>query len=275
MLNKFHRSIFELIRDDDEDSLPAKIFDGVIIALILLNVAAVMIETFDGIPPSIMLVINHIEAISIVIFTIEYLLRLWTADLSYPNLPKSKARIKYIFSFMGVVDLLAILPFYIPFVMNVDLRILRTVRLLRLLRLLKVNHYSDALTTVFGVIKAKMTQLLSSMLVVMVLIIIASLLMYSLEHEAQPGVFKNAFSGFWWAVATLTTVGYGDIYPVTVLCRIMGALIAILGIGLVAIPTGIISAGFIENLSDQRDAAKLSAREPRHFCPYCGKNIEH
>ena len=270
MIKRLHNSIYELIRDDDEDNLQAKIFDGVIITLILLNVIAVIAETFEGLPLFFTDVIIYLEAFSVVAFSIEYLLRLWTSDLIYPHLSKTKARIKYIFSFMGLIDLLAILPFYMPFVLTIDLRILRTVRLLRLLRLLKVNHYSDALTTVVSVIRAKATQLLSSMLVVTVLIVISSLLMYSLEHEAQPDIFRNAFSGFWWAVATLTTVGYGDIYPITALGRFMGAVIAILGIGLVAIPTGIISAGFIEDISHKKEAK----RDKKHFCQFCGKNIE-
>ncbi len=170
---------------------------------------------------------------------------------------------------MALVDLLAILPFYLPFIIPIDLRVLRMVRLLRILRILKVNRYTSALSAVGNVIKSKASQLISSMLVVLVLMVMASVLMYNVESEAQPEVFENAFSGMWWAVATLTTVGYGDIFPVTALGKALSAVIALLGIGLVAVPTGIISAGFMENITARNDGAI----EEKHFCPYCGKRI--
>jgi voltage-gated potassium channel len=182
----------------------------------------------------------------------------------------SKARKKYVFSFMAIIDLLAILPFYLPFVITVDLRVLRMVRLLRLIRLLKVNRYSSALVIVGNVLKKKSAQLISSMFVVLILLVISSVLMYNIEYEAQPGVFDNAFTGFWWAVATLTTIGYGDIYPVTVAGKLLGIFISFLGIGLMAVPIGIISAGFVESVVHE----KGNDEEKKHYCPYCGKKID-
>jgi voltage-gated potassium channel len=169
---------------------------------------------------------------------------------------------------MAIVDLLAILPFYLPFIIPIDLRVLRAIRLFRLLRLLKVNRYTNALSDVGNVLKRKATQLLSSMFVVLILMVIASILMYSIENEAQPAIFENAFSGLWWSIATLTTVGYGDIYPVTIAGKILGAVIALLGIGLVAVPTGIISAGFMEDITQAN-----KDNEHINFCPYCGNKI--
>ena len=174
---------------------------------------------------------------------------------------------------MALIDLVSILPFYLPFVFNVDLRILRTLRLFRLLRIVKVNRYTYAIQKVLEVIKNKSTELISSIFVIFILMLISSVLMYSVESPVQPEVFKNGFSGLWWAVATFTTVGYGDIYPITDIGRFFSAIIALLGIGLVAVPTGIITSGFMEANSNE-ETAKDSLEEQKHFCPYCGKNID-
>jgi voltage-gated potassium channel len=246
------------------------VFDWFIIVLISVNVLLVILDTFHGIPNDVKQIFSYIEVFSVAVFTIEYLLRLWIADYLFPNETPTRTRVKYIISFMALVDLLAILPFYLPFIFPIDLRVLRMVRLLRLLRMFKFNRYTSALATVGSVLKRKATQLLSSMFVVAILMVMASILMYNIEYEAQPDVFENAFSGLWWAIATLTTVGYGDIYPITILGKVLGAVIALLGIGLVAVPTGIISAGFMEDITHEKEAAK----EEKHFCPYCGKNLD-
>ena len=177
---------------------------------------------------------------------------------------------------MALMDLLAILPFYVPFIIPVDLRVLRTLRVTRLLRLFKVNRYSSALATIGKVFKRKGSQLVASMFIVSLLMLIASVLMYSIENAAQPNVFHNAFDALWWAIATLTTVGYGDIYPITAGGKMLSSVIAILGIGLIAVPTGIISAGFMETIEPEI-AEKESAEKPydeKCYCPYCGNRIE-
>ena len=216
--------------------------------------------------------------ITIIVFTVEYIMRLWVSSLSYPDISPLSARIKYAFSFMAIIDLLAILPFYLPFLIRVDLRVLRTLRMFRLTRLLKVNRYTTALKAIADVLRKKSSQLLSSMIIVFILMIISSIIIYNVENPAQPGVFSNAFSGMWWSVVTLTTVGYGDIYPITVTGKIFSAVISILGIGLIAIPTGIISAGFIEKISEQKalpGAADENIKENKQYCPYCGRNLKN
>lgn len=268
-MNKIKERVYCLIRDDDENDLASNIFDAAIISLIVINVILVILDTF-ALPLWVQNISNVIEFISVIIFTIEYLLRLWTATYLYPVKTPFKARLKYICSFMAIIDLLAILPFYIPFIIPFDLRVLRTLRVIRLLRLFKVNRYTDALSTIGNVFKKKASQLLSSMFIVLLLMVIASVLMYNVENAAQPDKFSNAFSGLWWAVATLTTVGYGDIFPITALGKVLSGIIALLGIGLVAVPTGIISAGFIESIDKEKEAAKTE----KHFCPYCGNNLD-
>ena len=262
--------IFDLLDPTEQESKLERYIDIFIISLIILNVVMVIADTFQ-LPQYIKDIFNILEVFSVVVFTIEYLLRLWTSNYLYPGLSTPKACIKYIFSFMAIIDLLAILPFYLPFIFPIDLRVLRTIRVIRLFRLFKVNRYTNSLSIIARVFKSKASQLISSVFVVGLLMIISSVLMYSIENPVQPEVFKNAFSGLWWAVATFTTVGYGDIYPITGAGKILSAIIAMLGIGLVAVPTGIISAGFIENISDEKEEEK---QEEKHYCPYCGKKID-
>ena len=218
-----------------------------IVTLILINTVTIIAATFSlsALKIRIFLII---EIVSVIIFSVEYILRLWTADLLYPEKKPFIAHIKFFFS--PIVDLLAILPFYIPFLLPIDLRILRLIRLLRLFRLFKMNRYTSGLSSIGNVLKKKSDQLVSSIFVVFLLMIISSVIMYYFENPVQPDVFSNAFSGLWWAISTFTTVGYGDIYPLTIAGKIFSAIIALLGIGLVAVPTGIISAGFMENIED-------------------------
>lgn len=268
MMVTLKQSIYNLIRDDDDEkALSGKIFDGLIIALIVINTIQIIVDTFS-VPSLISRISYIIEIASVIIFTIEYLARIWTVTYIYPEKSPIGARFRYAISFMAIIDLLAILPFYIPFVIPIDLRVLWTLRLLRLLRLFKINRYTDALREIGMVFKLKASQLLSSSIVVFLLMLIASILMYNIENTAQPNTFKNVFDSLWWALATFTTVGYGDIYPVTAAGKLLSAIIAVLGIGLVAVPTGIISAGFSKQME------KTKEDPAKHYCPYCGERIE-
>ncbi|MDD2371917.1 MAG: ion transporter [Firmicutes bacterium] len=237
--------IYNLIRDDDKNNIWGNIFDGTIIFLITLNVIIVILETFQ-LSYSILAIFQIIEIITVVVFTIEYLVRLWTSNIKFSEVSNLKSKVKLIFSFMAIIDLFAILPFYLQLIVPIDIRLVRVFRLFRLFRLFKLNRYTNSLTTIFKVIKNKSSQLISSVFLVSFLMIIASVIMYEFENAAQPELFQNAFSGFWWAINTITTVGYGDIYPITTLGKLLSVFISVLGIGLVAVPTGIISAGFIE-----------------------------
>lgn len=247
----FKRRIFEIIQPDRGNSLLSRVFDWFITALILISVVCVFAVTFD-LPKGVLSALETVEAVASIVFTVEYLLRLWTANLLYDKLPPLRARGRYVFSTMAVIDLVSILPFWLPMFVPMSMLGLRALRLVRLLRILKLNRYFDALKTIGGVIADKKRELVGSLFFVILLMLVSSLLMYSTEHDAQPEVFRNAFSGLWWAVATLTTVGYGDIYPVTVLGRLLGAFIAFSGIAALAIPTGIITAGLTERIGHER-----------------------
>lgn len=263
------KRLFEIIQTAEKDDTASKVFDIGIITLIIVNVLAVIAATFDY-PPWLDTAFNVIEVFSVVVFTIEYLLRLYTADLLYPEVSPIRARLKYILSFMAIIDLLAILPFYLPYLFPVDLRVLRMIRIIRLFRIFKVNRYTSALSDIANVLNRKKSQLLSSIFVVTLLMVIAAVIMYNVETDAQPDQFDNALSALWWAIATVTTVGYGDIYPVTFLGKLLSTVIAFLGIGLVAVPTGIISAGFMETIDHEPE----TNAEDIQYCPYCGKKIK-
>ncbi len=258
------KRIHEIINKAENGDKASKVFDCVILSLIGLTIAAVVLQSFRELNALYSNWFTLFEYISIAIFTLEYLLRLWTADLSHPEHPPMKVRLKYLFSFMALVDLLAILPFYLPMIISIDLRFLRMLRLTRLFRVFKLNRYSRALNLIGKVFKEKKEELLSTVFIMLLLILISSTLIYHIESEQQPEMFPNIIASFWWAVATLTTVGYGDIYPITGAGKILASIIAITGIGLVALPTGIISSGFMDEIKKRKG----------HTCPHCGKTFE-
>lgn len=236
--------IFNIIQIGNKDDFTSRLFDVFITITILLNIAVMVLETFSQLS-AFFPVMDGIALVTIIIFCIEYTLRIWTADLLYPNVSKPRAIIKFLISYDGIVDLFTILPFF--FLSGfIAFRILRVVRIFHLFR---INGQYDSFAVIFSVLKEKKNQILSSMIIVLILMLASSIGVYYAEHNAQPEVFENAFSGIWWSVSTLLTVGYGDIYPITVMGRVMAIFTAFLGVGVVAIPTGIISAGFVEQYS--------------------------
>ncbi|MDR2714597.1 MAG: ion transporter [Coriobacteriales bacterium] len=238
--------VFNTISSTRKDYSPSTIFNYAMIALILTSFAILITETFSSLPQGVKTALTVVDVFITIVFTIEYALRLWTCDKLYPHLGPVKARLKFIVSGWSIIDLLAILPFYALLLIPLDLTALRSLRMLRILRLLKLGRYISALDSVFVVLRNKRHELIASVSAIMVLLLVASVLMYYAENEVQTEIFQDAFSGLWWAVATVTTVGYGDIYPITAAGKLVGSCIALLGIALVAIPTGIISAGFSE-----------------------------
>lgn len=256
--------IYSLVSDNDENSLAANIVDSVLIAFVLLSVFVAFISTFD-LSPNFQRVLGSAEFVFVIFFTAEYLVRLWTSELMYPNLSPLRSRLRYMRSPMAIVDLLSILPFFLP-IFGVSMGVLKIVRLVRLFRIFKINRYSTSLQMIGEVLVTKAPQLLSSILVIFILMFVAAMLMYDIEHIAQPEVFDNALSAMWWAMATVTTVGYGDIYPITTAGRMISAIITFLGIGLTAIPTAIISAGFIDQSNKMR-------KKHDKTCETCGQEI--
>ena len=244
-------------------------FSKFIYGLIVLNVIAIIFESHKDILRSYNQFFQAFEYFSIVVFSIEYVIRIWIADLdnNTPILFRSK-RLGYVCSGYGIIDLIAIVPFYLPLLVAFDLRIVRILRLLRLLRILKLGKYSKSLRIIKNVLKDTKPQLSVTVFVAWILLVLASTLMFYAENDAQPDKFSNIGDSLWWAVATLTTVGYGDVYPVTVTGKLLSAIIALIGIGFVALPTGILSSAFVDNVRKDREKSKLCR------CPKCGEEIK-
>lgn len=242
---KIKKRVFEIIQIGSNSDWQSRLFDASFVLMVFVNLFITVFETFDCSLPYLGL-LSVVEKITIYFFTVEYILRVWTAELLYHKLTPFKATVRYIFSFIGIIDLLSFLPYFLPMTTGTGIIAFRMLRIVRIFRLFRINAYYDALNVIGDVIYSKKDQLLSSIFIILMMMIAASVGMYNLEHEAQPEVFSNAFSGFWWSVSTLLTVGYGDIYPVTNAGRFFGTIITFLGVGMVAIPTGILSAGFVE-----------------------------
>lgn len=257
--------LYDVLIPVNSDKTISRYFNIAMLVLITFNVIAVILETEEGIYQAGRALFDGFEIFSIVIFTLEYVLRLWvcTDDSRYRS--PVGGRIRYALQPAQLIDLLAILPFYIPFI-GIDLRFIRAVRLFRLFRLFKMGRYSRSLATLSSVIRSKKEELSITLFAGFILLIIASTLVYLVEHEAQPEVFGSIPDAMWWGAVTLTTVGYGDVYPKTMLGRTLGAMIALLGIGLFALPAGIIASGFAEKIKHEEKTV--------HVCPHCGRNIE-
>lgn len=268
---QFKHRVFEVLEPGDKERRLGWLFEHLIVFLILLSVLMVVLESFEGFYAAHRLLSDITEYITIFVFTLEYVLRIWTAEFEFPAHKPWVASYLYIVSPLALIDLLAILPFYLPMLITVDLRFLRILRLMRILRILKLSRYSHALNLIRVTLKKKREELLITVAMMFLLLLVASTLMYDIEHEAQPDAFPNIIASFWWAVATLTTVGYGDVYPVTGWGRLLSGIIAVLGIGLVALPTAIISTSFLEELKMKLDPNQKE--ESPNYCPHCGKKL--
>ena len=265
-LNRFQRfriRVFKMVSVGVVDDFINQMYDTVSILALLINLTATILSTYNGLDSRFGAVFDYLEGVTIAFFAVDYVLRLFTANCLYPYKNEWKSLVKYIFSFTGIVDLLSFMPYYLPAFFPAGAAVFRMFRVARILRLFRINAYYDSLNVIAEVILRKKQQLMSSVFIILVLMLAASLCMYSIENPYQPEVFSNAFSGIWWSASTLLTVGYGDIYPVTTLGKTFGIFIAFLGVGMVAIPTGIISAGFVEQYSRLSNIDDLSDADIR------------
>jgi voltage-gated potassium channel len=240
--------------------------DWGIMILIITNVTAVILATVAPIERAAASFFYWFELFSVAVFTIEYVARVWSAvDNSAVDGGSVLGRVKFMAKPLLIVDLLAILPFYLSALgAGVDLRVLRALRLTRLLRLVKLARYSQSIRSLKTVLRDKRPDLVIAMFANTLLLVVASSAMYFIEQDAQPDAFSSIPEAMWWGVATLTTVGYGDVAPITPLGQFVGAFVAVLGIGLFALPASILASGFI-------DAA--GSQERREYCPNCGERV--
>ncbi len=257
------RRAWEIVEAARPGDAASRRFDLFILALIALNVAAVVLQSVRALDQQFGAAFAVFEVISVLVFLAEYAARVWSCVEDPRFRGPVRGRLRFAIRPMSLVDLMAVLPFLLM-MGTTDLRVLRVLRLLRLVRLLKAARYLAALTLLRRVVHARREELVMSTALTSVLLIVAASLMYFAESEAQPDKFSSIPASMWWAVATLTTVGYGDVYPVTILGRLAGGCLALLGVGLFALPTAILGSGLVEAVQNT---------EPARACPHCGKPL--
>ncbi|MCZ7556284.1 MAG: ion transporter [Bacteroidia bacterium] len=261
------RKIWELIEAEDSGSSSRMRYDWVdlfLMTLISLNVVAVVLETVPELGRSYAAAFRWFETFSVIVFTVEYIIRIAVCTENPLFKGALRGRLRFALTPFAIIDLLAILPSLLPLFFALDLRILRILRIFRFLRVLKLGRYSHSLRVIGRVLAAKRADLAVTIVVVLLLLTLASSAIYVLESDAQPEAFTSIPMSMWWGIATLTTVGYGDVYPITTLGKIFAAIIALLGVGIVALPAGILASGFSEEMNRRGSMSATTV------CPVCG-----
>ena len=268
MYHQVKKKVHVLLHPELGNTKWDRILNAFLIILIILNIAAVMLETVPVVHEPNKVFFHYFDLVSVIIFTIEYVLRVWSCNHDPRYSHRLHGRLRYMVSTDALIDLLAILPFYVHVFVGFDLRVLRIFRLLRFLRLFRLTAYMKSARMVKNVFKTRANELKLSLVLILFFIIIASCLLYFAEHSAQPNVFSSIPATTWWAVVTATSVGYGDMVPVTVMGKTMTGILSLSGLAVFALPAGIITAGFLEEIRKIKNP-KL------HVCPHCGQPLDH
>jgi len=249
---RLRRRVYHALGGDGYDEPIVKIIDYALVTLITVNCIFSILESVESLSILHGHIFHGFDRFSVVVFSIEYLARLWTAvEIEEPRFRHPLlGRLRYLFTPMALIDLVAILPFYLGFFFEVDLR---AMRVLRLLRVFKLTRYSQAMAIMVSVLRQEARAIGAVLFVFVVILIFISSLMYLLEHLAQPKVFADIPSAMWWAVVTMTTLGYGDMVPVTALGKLIGACTAVIGVGMIALPAGVLASGFSEQVRLRRE----------------------
>lgn len=247
MLNtsEFKRQVFYALEDMQQGKALTRIVGIFLYLLIVSNAVVVFFSAQPDLEPLTTNILNVFYVFSTICFFLEYVSRVWISDLAYGNCTRARARVKYIFSVLGIIDFLSFAPSMISWFLPVTPTIIHAVNVLRLIRLLKVTRYMRGFRTMARVMRKHYQEVVASFLVIIIVMIVTCVVMYEVEHEAQPDKFTNLFQSFWFAVETVTTTGYGDLVPITTLGKICGIIVMMLSLGLIAIPGGIFSAGFV------------------------------
>lgn len=256
------RRIYLTLDPTEKGGIPERIFEWLLLTIIVLNILAIVTESIKHIHLQYSHIFHQFELFSVIFFTVEYVLRIYSIVENKKYRHPISGRIKFIGTPMAIIDLMAFLPFYLSF-LPLDLRFLRIFRLMGLFRMFKVARYMHALNMFKKVLYERREQLVLSIVFILFILVIISTTMYYVEREAQPDKFTSIPATMWWGIATLTTVGYGDMVPITGWGRFLGGMFAITGVGLLALPAGILSSGFFEMLHRPRT----------HKCPHCGKEF--
>ncbi len=265
-MKSWRRKVHDLLEPGEQASPWEQVFDVLVLLVILVSVSVVVLQSMPELAVYDPL-FSKIEAFAVYFFTAEYVARLWTA----PEIEKYgggwRGRLRYAFSLMALVDLAAILPFYLAAFADSNTVVFRLLRVFRLVRVLKFGRYHSSIGILGRVLLSRREELVVSVGLVLALVVITSTLMYAVEHDAQPKVFSSIPASMWWGVVTLTTVGYGDVYPVTAQGKVVAGISVLLGVGLFALPAGILAGGFSEEL------ARSKREKGGKCCPHCGKAL--
>lgn len=256
-MSQLRKTIYLKLDPDEKSDWVSKYLNWFLIALIAINVLAVILETVGSIEARYRAVFWVIEFLSVAVFSIEYALRVWTCVDDPRFSEEAHPRLSYILSPLALIDLVAILPFYLGFLLQIDLRFLRV---LRLLRILKLTRYSSAMSMLLDVFREEANSFFAGFFILVVLLILASSGAYLAEHQVQPDKFGSIPAAMWWAMATLTTVGYGDVTPITPVGQVFGSLVAVVGIGMAALPAGILASGLADRLRRTREELTVKLR---------------
>jgi len=262
-VSELRRNVSQLIEFNASASRSAHFMDLAMVTLIIANVMAIMLESVTAIEQEYSNFFWYFELFSIVIFTIEYLLRVWSCpDIKHGKYGDTfKGRCRYIFSVPALIDLAAILPFYLSLFVAIDLRFLRV---FRIFRVFKLTRYSSAMNTLLKVLKEEASSFFAAFSILAIVLILTASGIYLLEHDVQPEAFGSIPAAMWWATSTLTTVGYGDVTPITPLGKVFGGLITVIGMGMVALPAGILASGFSAQLKQNRSIYRNKLIESLH-----------
>ncbi|WRH68351.1 MAG: ion transporter [Planktothrix sp. GU0601_MAG3] len=270
MVKKIKHRVFLLLETKKHQHLLGRFFKYFLIFLITLNTLAVSIESMDETFKIYKTSLIAFNQFSVGVFTLEYILRVWSCTILKKYRHPFWGRLKYMSTPLAIIDLIAFLPFYFPFNPS-NFQDRNILQLTRFLQILKLGRYSQLTQILTEVINLRKKELILTLDMVIFLLIFSGNLIYFAEHEAQPDKFPHIPAAMWWAVITLTTVGYGDVYPITPLGRLLGGILALLGIGLIALPAGIIASGFTEVIAMNKIANQSISPK---VCPHCGKNID-
>ena len=264
----FKRQVFEMLEGGLRGSPAARTFSWIVITLILLSVSSMVVESYEEANNRFGGFLWVMETITVAVFTLEFILGLWTADLRYPG--DKHPRLRFLTSFMAIVELLAILPFYLGLILSDPglLELTEVFQLLRLLHLLKLGEYSPTLQALGSAFRATSRSILLCFVVCFLGMLAASIVLYRMENPLQPKVFPNVPACLWWAICQAANVRADSAYPMTVAGQFCAGAIRLLGIGMIAIPAGLLAAGYHRERVKRQDE-----KNPKAFCPFCGKKI--
>jgi voltage-gated potassium channel len=251
-MKSLKKKVYDLVEAEGKPDL----FDYFIIVLIIINVAAVSLETVESIKAQYHSFFYYFECFSIAIFATEYILRIWACNINPQYSHPLYGRLRFAIKPIVIIDLLSFLPFFFP-VWKLDLRHLQMFKMIR---------YSGSVQDLIKIIKTQAKPLISGMILIIMLMVLSSSTLYYLEYPVQPKVFSSIPASMWWSIATITTLGYGDMFPISVLGKILAGITAVCGISLFALPAGIMGAAFLDHIKDKKEAPK--------FCSNCGSKHE-